>query len=67
MALINCTKSHVVFILIIHDNVFGNMHVCGNREGISGLPCSTLKSVDVQCSREREREREKRYNFFFAA
>ena len=23
---------------------------CGNREGISNLPCSTLKSVDVQCS-----------------
>ena len=23
---------------------------CGNREGISSLPCSTLKSVDAQCS-----------------
>ena len=26
-ASINCTKCHVVFILIIHDIVFGNMHV----------------------------------------
>ena len=23
---------------------------CGNREGISDLPCSTLVSVDIQCS-----------------
>ena len=23
---------------------------CGNREGISGLPCSTLQSVDARCS-----------------
>ena len=25
---------------------------CGNREGISDLPCSTLVSVNVQCSIE---------------
>ena len=50
MSSINYTVGLAVFHYIIHDCLFIICMFCGNREGISGLPCSTLKSVDAQCS-----------------
>ena len=57
IASINCTKYHVVFIFIIHDIFLVICMFCGNREGISSLPCSTLKITYPQSNPPDENDK----------